>query len=105
MSSVCLARKNGRIDRHLEIQYENERSYWRKVLQRVVAVDEFLSQRGLVVGTMRFMDLTTMETFWGLLSCWHNSIRSSQIMCLVIAVQEEAMFLIFHPQSAMNLLS
>ena len=47
MSSVCLARKNSRTNTHLEIQYENEHSYWTKVLQRVVAVIKFLSQRGL----------------------------------------------------------
>ena len=35
------------VDRDLEIQFENERSYWRKVLERVVAVVTFLSQRGL----------------------------------------------------------
>ena len=68
-------------------------------------LNSYLNEDLLFVGTMRFMDLTTMETCWGLFSCWHNLIRSSQIMCLVIAVQEEAMFLIFHPQSAMNLLS
>ena len=64
-----------------------------------------LNEDLLFVGTMRFMGLTTMETFWGLLSCWHNLIRSSQIMCLVIALLEETKFHIFHPQSAMNLLS
>ena len=47
MSSVCLARKNGRIVTHLDIQFENERSYWRKVLQRVFAVVKFSSQRRL----------------------------------------------------------
>ena len=61
-------------------------------------LNSYLNEDLLFVGTMRFIDLTTMETFWGLLSCCHNS----QIMCLVIAVLEEAMFLIFHPQSAMS---
>ena len=49
MSSICLARKNGRIDTHLEIRFENEGSYWRKILQRVVAIVKFLSQRGLAI--------------------------------------------------------
>ena len=56
-------------------------------------LNSYLNEDLLFVGTMRFMDLTTMETFWGLLSCWHNSICSSQIACLVIAVLEEVSYL------------
>lgn len=33
------------MDSHLEIQVEKERSYWRKVLKRIVAVVKFFSQR------------------------------------------------------------
>ena len=78
MSSVYLARKNDRIDTHLEIQFENERSYWRKVLQRADAIVKFLSQRGLAFRGHNevYGSNNNGNTFWGLLSYWHNSIRS-----------------------------
>ena len=47
ISSVFHAQKKGLLDSHLEIQTEKERSYWRKVLERVVAVVKFLALRGL----------------------------------------------------------
>ena len=56
MSSVCLARKNGRI---------GERFF----KELMWLLNSYLNEDLLFVGTMMFMDLTTMETFWGLLSC------------------------------------
>ena len=47
MDCISLGRKYGRIDSHMEIQFEKERGYWRNVLLRVVAVVQFLAQRGL----------------------------------------------------------
>lgn len=37
----------GRVDTHLEMQYEVERRYWREVLRRIVSTVKLLSTRGL----------------------------------------------------------
>ncbi|XP_069945875.1 zinc finger MYM-type protein 1-like [Cherax quadricarinatus] len=47
LASVFRAQKKGLLDSHLENQTEKERTYWRKVLERVVAVVKFLALRGL----------------------------------------------------------
>ena len=44
---VTLQTERARIDESLLKQYNAERMYWRSVLQRVVAVIKFLSERGL----------------------------------------------------------
>lgn len=44
---ISRRRIHGRIDSSLEIQFNKEKDYWTKVLQRVVSVIKFLSSRGL----------------------------------------------------------
>src|SRR5215469_5344485 len=39
--------ENSRIDKELILQYNNEVTYWQKVLERIVAAVKFLASRGL----------------------------------------------------------
>ena len=63
MLAFCSRRKKTEmIDISLQIEFDNEVKYWRNVLQHVVQVITFLSERGLTFrGTMRYLDHNTME--------------------------------------------
>ena len=62
MLAFCSRKKTEMIDISLQIEFDNEVKYWRNVLQRVVQVITFLSERGLAFrGTMTYLDHNTME--------------------------------------------
>jgi hypothetical protein len=44
---ISLSSTRCRIDSKIAEQYESEKTYWRNVLQRVVAIVKFLAERGL----------------------------------------------------------
>ena len=48
MVTMCTRQTStGRVDSHVMLQFENERQYWHKVLERAVCVITFLCERGL----------------------------------------------------------
>ena len=94
MSWVSLARKKNCIDTHLEIQFEKERCYRRKLLERVVAIVKFLSQRGLAFrGQNVVFGYDNNGNFLGIIELLANSILSSKITCpfFTLLELEEAM--------------
>lgn len=68
ISRVSRAHKQGGMDSHLEMEIEKERSYWRNVLERVVAVVNFLVQRGLAFrGENEVFGCTNNGNFLGII--------------------------------------